>query len=289
MKKQARIIAVIGEKGGVNKTTATITLAAALAKKGAKTLVIDFDPSQGNATYGLISKIWDGPTHTKGICSAIIEGTPLDEVTYSTGRENLHIIPSEKFDSQKRKYSVETAIAMMSPIEGLRSLSSLIEKSSIRDEFDFVLIDNGPTSSMATLAAINSSDYFLVACVAASFSIDSIESTIASAMQVKSLNPKIKPLGFFMSSLDKRSADAKIAIEKLEDYSKLSGVYFFKSKIPVVEKMKFLPEKTKTILEVTKPTERGHKEYIELSNEILKRVIQLETDSTKTSPRQAEL
>ena len=276
MNKAARKIAIIGLKGGISKTTASTHLASALADKKAKVLIIDFDPSQGNTTSSLIGPIWNQEIHQKGICSAIIDGTSLDEVIYPTTRENLFIIPSERKDVMGRPYSVESAIANMSPMVGFRSLSSMIEKSTINETFDFVIIDTGPTNSMIVVAALNAVDYFIVPCSLQDFSIDSIEGSIDTAMQVKSLNPKLQPLGFFISSLDKRPAEAKEKIIQLENFAKKKGIYFFKAKIPVSAKFGFLPSKMKTIFDVTKKSDRGHKEYLELTTEVLSRIMQLE-------------
>ena len=143
MKNNARKLSVISLKGGCGKTTSTIQMAAALSDKGARVLVIDLDPSQANATLSLIGPIWEQQEHFKGICSAYAEGTPLNEIIYPTQRENLFIIPSERFDARKRPYSVESIIASMPPAEGFNSLNEMIANSSIDEMFDFVIIDTG--------------------------------------------------------------------------------------------------------------------------------------------------
>ncbi len=285
MKKTARKISIISLKGGVGKTTTTIQLASALADKKAKVLVIDFDPSQGNTTSSLIGPIWNQDIRPKGICSAIIDGTPLDEVIYKTSRENLFIIPSERKDSKGRPYSVETAVSTMDPMTGMSALSSMIEKSSINEMFDFVIIDTGPTNSMIVIAALNASDYFMVPVQLQDFSIDSVEGTIEAAIKVKRLNPKLQALGFFVSSLDKRQAEAKDKIAQLESFSKQNNIYFFKAKIPVSAKFGFLPSKMKTIFDVTKKTDRGHKEYLELTTEVLTRIMNLDKAQNESARR----
>lgn len=285
MKTKARKLSVISLKGGCGKTTSTIQIAAALSDKGARVLVIDLDPSQANATMSLIGPIWKSEVHQKGICSAFIEGTPLDEIIYPTQRENLFIIPSEKTDSQGRPYSVETAIANMNPMAAFKSLSGLIEKSSIDEAFDFVVIDTGPTNSMIVVTALNASDYFIVPVEIQDFSIESIAGSMETGNQVKSINPGLQSLGFFVSSIDMRSSETKIKVPELEAYAKSKGLYFFKAKIPVSAKFGFLPSKMKTIFDVTKKSDRGHKEYLDLTVEIMNRIIVLDKAKTESSKR----
>lgn len=285
MKNKARKLSVISLKGGCGKTTSTVQIAAALSDKGARVLVIDLDPSQGNLTMSLIGPIWKSETHMKGICSAFMDNTPLDEIIYPTKRENLFIIPSEKFDVSGRPYSVETAIANMSPMLAFGSLDKMINSSSIDEAFDFVLIDTGPTNSMIVVTALNASDYYIVPVEIQDFSIDSIVGSMETGNQVKSINPDLQSLGFFISNIDMRPAETKRKIEELSTYANEKGLYFFKSKIPVSAKFGFLPSKMKTIFDVTKVKDRGHQEYLDLTVEIMQRVMIMDKKRNESKKR----
>ena len=119
-----RIISVIAQKGGVGKTTSTIHIATALANMGFKTLIIDWDTSQGNSTYSTIKHL-DSKTQ-KGICHIIANGGSLDEVIYETKNKNLSIIPSEITDARGNAYSIESLLTQLG-IEGYTLLKELFD------------------------------------------------------------------------------------------------------------------------------------------------------------------
>ena len=116
------------------------------------------------------------------------------------------------------------------------------------------------------------------------FALDSIGKTIKNALMIKKQsNPNLEPLGLLITSIDQRIAMSKKSLIELENYSEEVGIPLFQSKIPVSAKFAFLPHEMKTIFDVTKKSERGHKEYLELTKEVLNRMQEIEKAETSRS------
>ena len=144
-----RIIAVANQKGGVGKTTTTINLSACLAEAGKKVLVIDVDP-QGNTTSGLGI---DKNDVDNTVYELMLGEAELKECIYESVMEGLYVIPSnvnlagaeiELIDIDEREYI----------------LKKITE--SIKDEYDFIMLDCPPSLSMLTVNAMTAADTVLV-------------------------------------------------------------------------------------------------------------------------------
>src|SRR5208337_4717152 len=85
-----RTVAVVNQKGGVGKTTTTINLAAYLAEKGQKVLIIDMDP-QGNSTLGAG---FDKESGEANIYEVLLEGVPIKNTIKTSAVDGLFIVPS---------------------------------------------------------------------------------------------------------------------------------------------------------------------------------------------------
>jgi chromosome partitioning protein len=276
--KMPRIISVIAQKGGVGKTTATVHIASALANMGFKTLVIDWDTTQGNLTYATIGEL--DPKTQKGICHIIASGGSLDEVIYPTSNPNLSIIPTEKMNSRGNAYSIGTILTQLGS-EGYSLLKELINESEQLINYNFVLIDNCPNLGMETVASLIASDYFIVPVQMKDFSITSIGQTFKTAMTVKkAYNKDLEPIGLFVSSTDNRIKQAKIALEELKVFCHETEIPLLKVTIPSVSKFDFLPRNQQTIFDVVSSKERGHKDYLDLTKEILAKMKSIEQSST---------
>jgi chromosome partitioning protein len=275
-----RIISVISEKGGVSKTTSTLHVAAKIAENNMKVAIIDFDTTQANATSQILGPIWSQDNYKKGICSVITEGTKIDEVVYKTDRENLFIVPSEKISSNGSPFNIEGTLKDMG-LEGYMFLKEAIGESSRLQEMDFIFIDNGPTLGITTIATLISSDYYCIPVRTESFSLDSIAPTIETANKVTKTNKYLKPLGIYVALEDKRNKkNLARAVEELENISKQYNVHLFENRIPVNANFSYLP-RDKSLIYDLKRGNRGSNEYEHLANEILKRIMEIETSEAE--------
>ena len=143
-----KVISVANQKGGVGKTTTTVTLCAILAKKGNKVLLIDADP-QGNATSGLgVTKEIE-----LSIYDVLVGETTAEETIQATSVKNLKVCPS----------NINLAGAEVELVSMMSREQRLKEKlDEIKEKFDYIIIDCPPSLGLITLNAFTASDSILI-------------------------------------------------------------------------------------------------------------------------------
>ncbi|MFD2120574.1 ParA family protein [Streptomyces cirratus] len=144
------VIAVASQKGGVGKTSSTISLAAGLARKGKRVLLIDID-SQANSSKVLLPNYPQIQTH-QTVFATILERSPLP--THQTSVPNLEIVPSHILLSNT---DVELTTAIDHREERLKK-----ELDAVRGRYDYIFIDCPPTLSWLTINAFTAADRVIV-------------------------------------------------------------------------------------------------------------------------------
>jgi chromosome partitioning protein len=185
------IYSIASQKGGVGKTSSSISLSAGLARKGKKILLIDID-SQANSSKVLIPNY---PQFQKQqtIYATIIERSPLP--IHNTTVPNLNIVPSHILLSNT---DVELTTAIDHREERLKR-----ELEAVKNNYDYIFIDCPPTLSWLTINAMTASDKVIVIVSPGYFELDSIVQISKTIKEVKEyFNPDIDLAGFLFTMSD---------------------------------------------------------------------------------------
>ena len=191
------IISVINQKGGVGKTTTTINLATALAKKGKKILIIDLDP-QGNATTGLGKSNND---EEKSVYNILIGKISAENAIQESSVKGLDLIGS---NVNLSGLEIETA----NDANRAFLLKEILKKenNSLFNDYENIFIDCPPSLSLLTVMSLVSADELLIPLQTEFFALEGITQLVKTIDRIKAnLNPKLSIRGILLTMFDKRN------------------------------------------------------------------------------------
>ncbi len=213
----SRIIAIANQKGGVGKTTTAINLSSCLAEKGKKVLVIDMDP-QGNTTSGLGV---DKNALENTIYEMIIGECLLEECLLENVFNNLSLIPSN--------VNLSGAEIELMDIEGKEYIVRG-QVNTIRDNYDFVIIDCPPSLSMLTVNAMTTADSVIVPIQCEYYALEGLSQLIHTITLVKKrLNPNLDMEGVVFTMYDART---NLSLQVVENVKNSLHQNIYKTIIP---------------------------------------------------------
>ena len=249
------ILAIANQKGGVGKTTTAINLAAAMALRGQRTLLIDLDP-QANSTMSFL----DVHSVERTMFDALIDAQcGIRGVTVQSPVENLSIAPA-------RIALAKLESKLVGEIDAHFRLKDRIDE--IRADYSSIIVDCPPTLGLLTVNALVSCTHLLIPIQSSYFALEGTDDLLETVEKIRGrANPSLKIIGVVITMHDKRTAlgrDIKAQINRV------FGQAVFNTVITKSVRLEESPAYKESIFSFA-PDSSGAAEYYRLCEEVIDR------------------
>ena len=248
-----KVISVSNQKGGVGKTTTSLSLAASLGVLEKKVLLIDADP-QGNATSGIGINSDD---FNKSSYDVLLNQCEINDSIIKTKSPNLDIIPAnidlvaveiELVDTNKREYM----------------LTKMIDK--IKEDYDFIIIDCPPSLGLITMNALTASNSVIIPIQCEYYALEGLGKLLNTIKGIQKVhNDKLEIEGILLTMFDSR---LRLSNQVKDDVKKHFGDMVFSTIIPRNVSLGEAPSYGESII-VYNSTSKGSKSYIKFAQEVI--------------------
>lgn len=207
----AKVICVTNQKGGVGKTTTAVNTCYFLSKDKKNTLLVDFDP-QGNATSGLGVDKNDIKTLGLTMTEVILGTAKIEDAIRKTKYKHFDLAPATP---ELANAEVEVT-SMDKKFVRLRDAIN-----TVRDKYDFIVIDLPPSLSLLTVNGMIASDYLLLPVQTEFYALEGVAQLLESMKLVmKQANPNLRLLGVVATMYDRRTSLSAQVFKEIKKYFK---------------------------------------------------------------------
>jgi chromosome partitioning protein len=251
----ARILAITNQKGGVGKTTTTVNLAASLAVAGQRVLLVDLDP-QGNATMG------------SGVDKRALKAS-IYQVLLGQGDIQSICVPSQSGGYDVLPANRELAGAEVEMVElPHREARLKTALDSVRQAYDFILIDCPPALNLLTVNALCAADAVMIPMQCEYYALEGLSDLVNTMRKVRAnLNPRLQIEGLLRTMFDPRNTLAQQVSDQLQQHF---GDKVYRTVIPRNIRLAEAPSHGVPALKHDRQS-KGALAYLALAGEIMSR------------------